>query len=102
MLVNILFLSAVDYVFSIFLFSDYFYLCIIAVVLHAAVNIWAFGSARVRDGKAPKGMKAPLPEAEISIKKQPLISVIWAAVFAFVTDIVSFGLMYIIAHLYAY
>lgn len=101
-LVNIFCLAAVDYVFSIFFFSDYFFWCVIAIVLHAAVNVWVFGSARVRDGKAPKGMKAPMPETEKSIKKQPLISIIWAVVFAFVTDIISFGLMYIIAHIYAY
>ena len=101
-LVNILCLVAVEYVFSIFFFSNYFFLCIISFILHAAVNIWIFGSAKIRDGKAPKGMKAPLPEAEISIKKQPLITIIRAAAFAFITEAVCFVLMYIIMQIFAY
>lgn len=99
-LLNIVCLAAVEYVFSLFLFSDYFFWCIIAVVIHALINVWGFGSAKVRDGKAPKGMNAPAPETEISIKKQPLITVIWAAVFAFAADAAGFALFYIIAHIF--
>lgn len=99
-LLNILLVVGVEYVFSIFLFSDYFFICVIAVIIHAAINILPFGSAAVRDGKAPKGMNAPAPKAEKAIKKQPLISVIWAASFAFAVDAVSFGLFFIVAHIY--
>ncbi len=99
---NILLLIAADYLFSIFMFSDFFFICIIALAVHAAVNVWTFGSAEVRTGKAPKGMNAPAPTGERAIKKQPLISVIWAAAFAFVSEAVSFALLYAIAHIYVY
>lgn len=101
-LVNILCLVAVEYVFSIFLFSDYFFICVLSVIAHALINIWVFGSAKIRDGKAPKGMNAPAPKAEISIKKQPMITIIWAAAFAFAVDAAGFALFYIITHIFAY
>lgn len=101
-LLNILLLIAADYLFSIFMFSDYFFICIITLAAHAAANVWAFGSAQVRTGKAPKGQNAPAPAGERAIKKQPLITVIWAAAFAFVSEAVSFALLYAIAHIYAY
>lgn len=99
-LLNILLAAAVEYVFSIFLFSDSFYWCVIAYVLHSAANVWTFGSAGVRDGKAPKGMRSPEVKLVPAIKKQPIISVIWAAAFSLCADAAGVGLMYVIAHIY--
>lgn len=89
-LTNILMLIAADYVFSIFAFSGLFFICVISLLIHAAVNIWIFGGAEI----AASGERA--------IKKQPLITVIWAAVFAFTTEAASFALLYAIAHIYVY
>ena len=101
-LLNVLLMIAVEYVFSIFMFSDYFYICIIAYILHSAANIWTFGSAEVQSLKIGKGMRAPEVKRERAIKKQPVISIIWAAAFSFVSDAAGIGLMYIIARIYAY
>ena len=101
-LLNILLIAAVEYVFSVFMFSDRFYICIIAYILHAAVNVPIFGSAALKQKKPMKGMRsenAPLVKA---IKEQPVITIVWAAAFAFVSDALCIALMYIIARLYAY
>ena len=95
-LANLLLLIAADYVFAVFMFSDFFFLCVIALIIHAAANVPIFGSAEVRAGKSQKA------SGEKSIKKQPLITVIWAAAFAFTSEAVSFALLYIAAHIYAY
>lgn len=95
-LVNLLLLIAADFVFAVFMFSDFFFLCIIALLLHMAANVPIFGAARVRKGSSPKAAEAK------AIKKQPLITVIWAAAFAFTSEAVSFALLYIMAHIYAY
>ncbi|MDE6710741.1 MAG: hypothetical protein K2J76_09670 [Oscillospiraceae bacterium] len=99
-LLNIFLAVAVEYVFSIFLFSNSFYWCVIAYVIHSAVNVWTFGSAGVRDGKAPKGMRSPEVKLVPAIKTQPLISVIWAAAFSLCADAAGVALVYIIAHIY--
>lgn len=99
-LLNILLAVAVEYVFSIFLFSDSFYWCVIAYVLHSAANVWAFGSAGVRDGKAPKGMRSPEVKLVPAIKSQPIISVVWAAAFSLCADAAGVALVYVIAHIY--
>ena len=101
-LLNIFLIAAVEYVFSIFMFRDYFYLCVIACVLHAAANIWTFGSAAVRNGRKAKGMRSPDVKGEAAIKKQPVISIIWAAAFTFAADAVCIALMYVIARIYYY
>ena len=99
-LLNIFLAVAVEYVFSIFLFSDSFYWCVTAYVLHSAANVWTFGSAGVRNGKAPKGMRSPEVKLVPAIKKQPLISVIWAAAFSLCADAAGVALVYVIAHIY--
>lgn len=99
-LLNILLLIAADYVFAIFAFAGMFYLCIITLIVHIAVNVWVFGSAEVRS-KPSKGMKAPEITGR-AIKKQPVISVIWAAAYSFSAEAVSLSLLYITAHIYAY
>ena len=76
------------------------YLLAAGILLHAAVCLWAFGTAKIRDNKAPKGMKAPAPEKETAIKKQPLISVMWAVVFAFSIDMVCLWLYRVMALIY--
>ena len=101
-LMNIFLAAAVEYVFSIFMFSDYFFWCPIAYILHSAVNVWTFGSAEVRDGKKARGMRSSDVKREPAIKKQPVISVIWAAAFTFASDAVCIALMYIIARIYYY
>lgn len=101
-ILNIFLIAAVEYVFSIFMFSDHFYWCVTAYILHSAVNVWAFGSALVKDGKKAKGMRSPEPKREPAIKKQPVISVIWAAAFSFAADAACIALMYIIARIYYY
>ena len=101
-LLNIFLVAAVEYVFSIFMFSDYFYWCVIAYILHSAANVWTFGSAEVRNRKQTKGMRSPEVKREAAIKKQPIISVVWAAAFSFAADAVSIALMYIIAQIYYY
>lgn len=98
-LLNILLAVAVEYVFSIFLFSDSFYWCVIAYVLHSAANVWAFGSAGVRDGKAPKGMRSPEVVLVPAIKKHPIISVVWAAAFSLCADAAGVALVYIIGRI---
>lgn len=100
-LLNIILTAAVEYVFSIFMFSDKFFLCVIALILHGAANVWVFGTAEVTDGKNTKGMRGEVTRVA-AIKKQPLISVIWAAAFTFVTDAAGVALLYIIARIYAY
>lgn len=99
-LLNILLAAAVEYVFSIFLFSDSFYWCVLAYILHSAANVWTFGSAGVRDGKAPKGMRAPEAKLVPAIKKHPIISVMWAAAFSLCADAAGVALVYVIAHIY--
>lgn len=99
-LLNIFLAAAVEYVFSIFLFSDKFFLCVIAYLLHAAANVWVFGSAGVRDGKAPKGMRSPEVKLTPAIKVQPIIAIVWAAAFALCADAAGVGLVYVIAHIY--
>ena len=101
-LMNIFLAAAVEYVFSIFMFSDYFYWCVIAYILHSAANIWTFGSAEIRDGKKARGMRSPEIKREAAIKKQPIISVVWAAAFTFAVDAVCVALVYIIASIYYY
>ena len=101
-LMNIFLTAAVEYVFSIFMFSDYFFWCPIAYILHSAANIWTFGSAEVRGGRNAKGMRSPEIKREAAIKKQPIISIVWAAAFAFASDAVCVALMYIIARIYYY
>ncbi len=76
------------------------YLLIAGILIHAAICLWGFGTAAVRDNKAPKGMKAPVPEKEIAIKKQPLIAVIWAVAFAFSIDVVCLWLYRVMALIY--
>lgn len=99
-LLNIFLAVAVEYVFSIFLFSDSFYWCVIAYILHSAANVWTFGSAGVRDGKAPKGMRSPEVRLVPAIKSQPIISVMWAAAFSLCADAAGVALVYIIARIY--
>ena len=101
-LLNIFLVAAVEYVFSIFMFSDYFYLCVIAYILHSAANIWTFGSAEVRGSRKAKGMRSPEIKREAAIKKQPIISIIWAAAFTFTADAMCIALMYVIARIYYY
>ena len=101
-LLNILLIAAVEYVFSIFMFSDHFYICIIAYILHSAANIMTFGSAEILSGKNMKGMRTSGEKTVKAIKKQPVISIVWAAVFSFVSDAACIALMYIIAHIYSY
>ena len=101
-LLNIFLVAAVEYVFSIFMFSDYFFLCPIAYILHSAANIWTFGSAAVRDGKKQKGMRSSEITRETAIKKQPVISIVWAAAFSLAADAACIALMYIIARIYYY
>lgn len=99
-LLNVLLAAAVEYVFSIFLFSDRFFLCPVACIVHAAVNVWVFGSAGVTDKKAPKGMRAPAAVPIPAIKKQPGISIMWAVAYVLVTDAAGVALIYVIAHIY--
>lgn len=101
-LLNVLLLAAADFVFSIFAFGDRIYICIIALIVHILINVWTFGSAEVRGKKAPKGMKAPQPKGVSAIKEQPVVTIVWAAAFAFVSEALSFSLLYIVAHIYAY
>ena len=100
-LLNIFLAVAVEYVFSVFLFSDSFYWCVISYIIHSAVNICTFGSAGVRDGKAPKGMRSPEVKLVPAIKAQPVISIVWAAAFSLCADAAGVALMYVIAHIYA-
>ncbi len=76
------------------------YLLIAGILVHAAICLWGFGTAAVCDNKAPKGMKAPAPQKEIAIKKQPLIAVIWAVAFAFSIDVVCLWLYRVMALIY--
>ena len=101
-LLNVLLAAAVEYTFSIFMFSDYFFICAIAYIVHSAANIWTFGSAGVRNGKIGKGMRAPTVKPEAAIKKQPIISIVWAAAFSLAADAAGVALVYIIANIYAY
>ncbi len=101
-LLNILLAAAVEYVFSIFMFSDHFFVCVIAYLVHSAANIWTFGSAETRPAKQMKGMRSPEAEAVPAAKDHPIIAVVWAAAFTFVTDAACIALMYIIARIYAY
>lgn len=101
-LLNLPLLIAADFVFSIFAFSEQLYFCIIALVVHGLINVWTFGSADTRGKKAPKGMNAPLPKSGTAIKEQPVVTIVWAALFAFVSEALSFSLLYIVAHIYAY
>lgn len=100
-LLNIFLAVAVEYVFSIFLFSDSFYWCVTAYIIHSAANVWTFGSAGVREVKAPKGMRSPEIKLVPAIKTQPIISIVWAAAFSLCADAAGVALMYIIAHIYA-
>lgn len=100
-LMNVLLAAGAEYAFSVFAFSDNFYIFPIAVVVHMLINIWTFGSAGVRGGKIGKGMRAPEAKPEAAIKKQPVISIIWAAAFTFTADAAAIALMYAIAHIYA-
>lgn len=101
-LMNVLMLAAADFAFSIFAFGERFYICVIVLTVHALINVWTFGSAEVRGKKAPKGMNAPAPKGGAAIKEQPVMTIVWAAVFAFVSEALSFSLLYIVAHIYAY
>ncbi len=76
------------------------YLLLAGILVHAAVCFWAFATAPIRDNKAPKGMKAPAPPKETAIKKQPLISAIWAVTFAFSIDMVCLWLYRVMALIY--
>lgn len=101
-LLNVLLLIAADFVFSVFAFSDHLYICIIVLIVHILINVWVFGSAEAFGKKAPKGMNAPAPKGEAAIKEQPVVTIVWAAAFAFVSEALSFSLLYIVAHIYAY
>ena len=101
-LLNVFLMAAVEYVFSIFYFQGLFYLCVIAYVLHSAVNIWTFGSAEIRSIKMGKGMRAPEVRRDRAIKKQPVLSIVWAVIFSFTADAAGIALMRLMAHIYAY
>lgn len=101
-LLNLPLLIAADFVFSIFAFSEQLYICFIALFVHVLISVWVFGSAETCGKKAPKGMKAPPPSGKTAIKEQPVLAVVWAALFAFVSEAFSFSLLYIVAHIYAY
>lgn len=100
-LMNVLLVAGVEYAFSIFAFSGRFYIFPAAAIAQMLINIWTFGSAGVRSGKNRKGMRAPEVKYEAAIKKQPIISIIWAGAFTFTADAAAVALMYIIAHIYA-
>lgn len=100
-LMNVLLTAAVEYVFSIFMFSGRFYICVIACILHSAANVLTFGSAGVRNGKLGRGMRAPGVKLRAAIKEQPVISIVWAAIFSFTADAAGVALMYVIANIYA-
>ena len=99
-LMNIFLAAAVEYVFSIFMFSEHFYWCPIAYILHSAANVWTFGGSEVRSCKTADGVGAV--KGEPAIKKQPVLYVVWAAAFTFAVDAVCIALMYIIANIYYY
>ncbi len=101
-LLNLPLLIAADFVFSIFAFSEQISICIIALIVHGLINVWTFGSAEVCGKKAPKGMNAPVPKGGTAIKEQPVLAIVWAALFVFVSEALSFSLLYIVAHIYAY
>ena len=101
-LVNVLLLIAADFIFSIFAFGGRLYICIIALLIHILINVWVFGSAEAIGKKAPRGMNAPSPKGKAAIKEQPVVTIVWAAAFAFVSEALSFSLLYIVAHIYAY
>ena len=101
-LLNVFLMAGVEYVFSIFYFQGLFYLCVIAYIIHSAVNIWTFGSAGVRDGKMGKGMRAPEVKRDRAIKKQPILTIVWAVIFSFTADAAGIALMRLIAHISAY
>ncbi|MCM1023153.1 MAG: hypothetical protein NC395_03745 [Prevotella sp.] len=101
-LLNLPLLMAADFAFSVFAFGDRLYICVIALAVHWLINVWTFGSAETYGKKAPKGMNAPPPKGATAIKEQPVTAIVWAAAFAFVSEALSFSLLYIVAHIYAY
>ena len=101
-LLNVFLVAGVEYVFSIFYFQGLFYICVIAYLIHSAVNIWTFGSAEIRSIKMGKGMRAPEVKRNRAIKEQPVLSIVWAVIFSFTADAAGIALMRLIAHIYAY
>lgn len=99
---NVIPVIAVEFVFSVFFFSDARLWCIVAVAVHSLLNILTFGFAEIRGGKAPKGMNAPAPKGERVIKKQPVLAVVWAVAYSFVADVVSFLIFYAVAQIFMY
>lgn len=89
LLVNILFLVGLDYVYSIF-YDMHFIFVILTGVLHFAVILYLFGHAESKESK----------NETIPIKKQPLMIIIWAAVYVLIIDISNIMLFRLITYIY--
>lgn len=95
LIVNIISMAAVLWLFAAFRYSMP-YVVIIAAVLHAAAMVWVMGFAK----KYPKKGK-PDPENVKAIKKQPIITVIWAAAYVILADIANIILFSKMAYIFS-
>lgn len=95
LIVNIFFMAAVLWLFAAFRYSMP-YVVIIAAVLHAAAMVWVMGFAY----KYPKKGKSD-PENVKAIKKQPIITVIWAAAYVISADILNIFLFSQMAYIFS-
>lgn len=95
LIVNIIFMSAVLWLFAAFRYSMP-YVVAIAAVLHVAAMVWVMGVAY----KYPKKDK-PTDEVIKAIKKQPIITVIWAAAYVITADIANIILFRQMAYIFS-
>ncbi len=89
LIANIICLVALDYIYSIFFASRFIFVVLVSLA-HLAVNIFLFGTAKSKDGKS----------VIIPIKRQPLNTLVWAAVYTVIIDVSDIALMRVIAFIY--
>lgn len=100
-IVSLIFMMLILFLFSAFRYSMP-WLVAIAVVLHIGAMVWVYGSAeKYKTGRISlKHKEEPVPEGIKMIKKQPLITIMWAAIYVLAANALNIFLFWKIAYIY--
>lgn len=100
-IVNLVFMMLILFLFSAFRYSMP-WLVAIAAVLHIGAMVWVYGSAeKYKTGRISlKHKEEPVPEGIKMIKKQPLITIMWAAIYTIAINALNIFLFWKMAYIY--
>lgn len=100
-IVNLIFMMGILFLFSAFRYSMP-WLVAIAAVLHMGAMVWVYGSAeKYKTGRISlKHKEEPVPEGIKMIKKQPLITIMWAAIYTLAANALNIFLFWQMAYIY--